>query len=107
MQRDLQIEIIRRGAELVLKGWLDGRNVAAARAALQAAVDEGDGDLVVHVGTLEIFDASGLGLLVGVHRRARLADRRLVLADVQPRQLRLLRATRLHRVLTVKPLAVA
>jgi hypothetical protein len=30
-----------------------------------------------------------------------------VLTDVPPRQLRLLRATRLHRVLTLEPLAVA
>ena len=54
---------------------------------------------------VEIWDASGLGVLVGANRKARQCGRRLVLADVPPRQLRLLRATRLSRALTVEPLA--
>jgi anti-sigma B factor antagonist len=66
-------------------------------------VGTGEGDLLLHVGALEIWDASGLGVLVGAHRKARQSGRRLVLADVPPRQLRLLRATRLHRLLTVQP----
>jgi anti-sigma B factor antagonist len=39
-------------------------------------------------------------VIVGMHHRARLMGRRLVLVDVSPRLDRLLRTTRLHRVLT-------
>ena len=103
MVQDLQIEVLRRGVEVVLSGRLDARGAAVARALLHEVVDAGQGDLHLHVGELELWDASGLGVLIGAHRKARQAGRRLVLTDVPPRQLRLLRATRLHRVLTVEP----
>jgi anti-anti-sigma factor len=103
----LDIEVVRPGQEITLAGRLDARTASVARAVLQAAVDDGTGDLVVRLHDVEIWDASGLGVLVGVHRRSRRAGRRLVLTDVPPRQVRLLRATRLSRVLTVEPLAVA
>jgi len=103
MMQDLRIEVLERGVEVVLSGRLDARSAAVARALLHEVVDAGQGDLSLHVGELELWDASGLGVLIGAHRRARQAGRRLVLTDVPPRQLRLLRATRLHRVLTVEP----
>lgn len=107
MTDGLQIEVVRCGEEVVLAGRLDSKSAAVARTLLHDAVQDGVGDLVVHVGDLEIWDANGLGVLVGAHRKARQCDRRLVLTDVPPRQLRLLRATKLSRVLTVQPLAVA
>ena len=107
MAQQLDIEVAHHGSELTLSGRLDARTAPVARAVLQDAVDAGTGDLVVHVADLELWDASGVGVLVGVHRRSRQAGRRLVLADVRPRQLRVLRATRLTRVLVVEPLAVA
>jgi anti-sigma B factor antagonist len=109
MATDLNIDIIRAGAELTMSGRLDGRSAPAARTALQRVIDDGAGDLIVRVPRLEIWDASGLGVLVGAQRRARQAGRRMVLLEVPPRQLRLLRATRLHRVLGVPidPVAVA
>ena len=70
---------------------------------LHACVDEGEGDLLLHIGALEIWDSAGLGVLVGAHRRARRAGRRVVLTEVPPRHLRLLRATRLHRLFVVEP----
>lgn len=51
---------------------------------------------------MDLVDATGLGVLVGADRRAKLAGRRVVLRDVRPRLLRILRATRLHRVLTIE-----
>ena len=47
-------------------------------------------------------DATGLGVLVGADRRAKLAGRRVVLRDAAPRLLRILRVTRLNRVLTME-----
>jgi anti-sigma B factor antagonist len=102
MASEFGIEIIRAGAELRISGRLDGHSASSARIALQAAIDDGVGDVVVRVPELEIWDASGLGVLVGAQRRARRAGRRLVLTDVSARQLRLLRAARLHRVLGVE-----
>ncbi len=107
MGNDLSIEVVRRGAEIEVAGRLDGRNAPVARAVLHSTVDEGEGDVLLRLGGLEIWDASGLGVIVGAHRRAQQTGRRLVLVDVPPRQLRLLRAMRLHRVLTLEPLAVA
>jgi anti-anti-sigma factor len=103
MARDLQIEVLRSGVEVVLSGRLDARGAPVARALLHEIVAAGEGDLHLHVADLEIWDASGLGVLVGANRRARQAGRRLVLTGVPPRQLRLLRATRLHRLITLEP----
>jgi anti-anti-sigma factor len=76
--------------------------VPDVRAALHAAVDAGTGDLVVHVDDIVVADATGLGVFVGAHRRAQRTGRRLVLRDVPLPALRLLRVTRLHRVLLVE-----
>jgi len=103
MARDLQIEVVRSGVEVVLSGRLDARSTPVARALLHDIVAAGTGDLQLHVADLEIWDASGLGVLVGANRRARQAGRRLVLVGVPPRQLRLLRATRLHRLIALEP----
>jgi anti-anti-sigma factor len=95
------------GSEIALDGRLDVRSVAEVRMALYAAIDAGAGDLVVDVSGVESVDATGLGMLLGADRRAKLAGRRVVFRDAAPRVLRLLRATRLHRVLTLQePLAV-
>jgi anti-anti-sigma factor len=73
-----------------------------ARSILHDAVAEGTGDLVLRAGALEIGDSTGLGVIVGVGRRARRVERRLVLSGVRPREARLLRATRLSRTLTME-----
>ena len=82
-----------------LPARLDGSTVADVRLTLHTALDSGPGDLVVDCSAVEVVDAVGLGVLVGLHRRAHAEGRRLVLADPQPRILRLLAVTKLHRVL--------
>jgi anti-anti-sigma factor len=99
MASELGIEVVRAGADLRIAGRLDARSAPVARTALQAAIDDGAGDIRVRVRDLEIWDASGLGVLVGAQRRARQCGRRLLLLEVSPRQMRLFRATRLHRLL--------
>jgi len=93
---------IASGREVALSGRLDVHSVADVRTVLHAAIDAGDGDLVVDLSGVDLVDATGLGVLVGADRRAKLAGRRVVLRDVRPRLLRILRATRLHRVLTIE-----
>ena len=82
-------------------GRLDVHTVPDVRSALHAAVDAGRGELVVHVDGIVVADATGLGVFVGAHRRAQRTGRTLVLRDVPLPALRLLRVTRLHRVLQV------
>lgn len=89
-------------AELVVGGRLDVRSAADARTVLHAAVDSGDGDLVLDLAELDSWDATGLGVIMGAHRRAGRCGRRLVLREVPPQMRRLLVATRLHRILAIE-----
>lgn len=102
----LDIDVITPGARLRLAGRLDTRNATAVRAALHAAVDGGDGELVLDLGDLEIWDGIGLGVLVGAARRAQRSGRRLVLTAVRPRELRLLRVARVTWTSAVEALPV-
>jgi anti-sigma B factor antagonist len=93
------------GYEVALSGRLDVSSVEDVRAALHRAVDVGTGDLVVDLTQVELIDATGLGVLLGADRRAKQQGRRLVLRDAPPRVRRILRGTRLHRVLTLDTVA--
>jgi anti-anti-sigma factor len=88
--------------ELVVGGRLDVRSAADARTVLHTAVDSGRGDLVLDLTALDSWDATGLGVIMGAHRRAGRANRRLVLRGVPPQMQRLLVATRLHRILAIE-----
>ena len=90
-----------RGQEVYLEGRMDVRCAPDVRLALHSVIASGSGDLFVHLGDVEIGDATGLGVLVECHRRAVREGRRLVVASITPRTERLLRASRLHRVLHV------
>lgn len=57
-------------AELVVGGRLDVRSAADARTVLHSAVDDGVGDLVLDLTELDSWDATGLGVIMGAHRRA-------------------------------------
>jgi anti-anti-sigma factor len=88
--------------ELVVGGRLDVRSAADARTALHAAVDDGVGDLVLDLSELDSWDATGLGVIMGAHRRAGRSGRRRVRRGVPPQMQRLLVATRLHRILAIE-----
>jgi anti-anti-sigma factor len=89
-------------AHLAIDGCLDVRSAADARSMLHRAVDTGEGDLVVDLGGLTAWDATGLGVIMGTHRRAGRTGRRLVLRGVPLQLQRLLVATRLHRILAIE-----
>jgi anti-anti-sigma factor len=97
------IDVAETGRLVVLTGRLDVSSVADVRLALHAAVDDGTGDLFLDASAVEAIDASGLGVLVGAHRRAGRAGRRLVVAAASIPVLRMLRLTRLDRVLCMTP----
>ena len=97
----MDICVLSPGLVLALSGRLGATTVADVRNALARAIEDGAGDLVVDLHGVELVDATGLGVLVGAHRRADRAGRRLVLRRIPERVDRLLVATRLHRVLCV------
>lgn len=95
----VQLTVLRPGTEVRVSGRLDVHTVADCREQFAALTAQGTGDLLVHLAEAEVADATGLGVIVGIHHRALLAGRRLVIADTSPRLDRLLRASGLHRVL--------
>jgi anti-anti-sigma factor len=95
------------GQLVALAGRLDMLGAGTARDALHAALACGTGELVVDLSEVELLDATGLGVLVGTHRRARNAGRRLVLRDVSHRVARLLALTRVDRIIPVEQTAAA
>lgn len=90
------------GQRVQLSGRIDAASVAEVRLALRDAVDQGHGELIVDVAGLVLGDATGLGALLGAHRRSMRAGRALVLTNVPEGMHRLLVATRLARVLWVR-----
>ena len=103
MGHGLEVDIVDHGAYLRLAGRLDARNASSVRTTLQESVDAGVGELIIEMGDLEIWDGTGLGVLVGAGRRAQRAGRRLVLTGVQARELRLLRVARVTWTSSVRP----
>ncbi len=99
----LRVASSARGQEVTLEGPLDVRTAPDLRLALHQVISDGAGDLYLHLGDVEIGDSTGLGVLVEAHRRARREGRRLVLASITPRTDRLLRVSRLNRVLHLDP----
>jgi anti-anti-sigma factor len=95
------------GQLVQLCGRLDGAGSGPARDALHAALTAGSGRLVVDLAGVDLLDATGLGVLMGTHRRARLAGRQLVLRDASPRVARILRLTRVDRIIETERAAVA
>ena len=53
-----------------LRGSLDLATAPTVRAALTEASDKGPHDLIVDLTQLEFLDSTGLGVLIGSHRRA-------------------------------------
>ena len=96
---EFALDVEQAGQVLALRGRLDVHVTADVRQALAAAVADGTGALVLDVSALDGIDATGLGVLVGGHRRAGRAGRTLVLRDVPPVLGRVLLLTRLDRVL--------
>jgi anti-anti-sigma factor len=90
------------GSFVALSGRLDVHAAADIRLELADAVDSGEGELVLDLTALEAVDATGLGVLVGAHRRAQRAGRTLVLADVPDPVGRLLLITRLDKILQTR-----
>ncbi len=73
-QDDLSIDLkTEEGGEVLifkLRGSLDLATTPTVRAALLEATEKGKRDLIVDLTQLEFLDSTGLGALIGAHRRA-------------------------------------
>jgi anti-sigma B factor antagonist len=73
-QDELHIDLkTEDGGELLifkLRGSLDLATSPTVRAALMDATEKGKRDLIVDLTQLEFLDSTGLGALIGAHRRA-------------------------------------
>lgn len=90
------------GGLVTLSGRLDVHVAADVRNALIEAMHQGQGELVLCLTNLEAVDATGLGVLVAAHRRAQRAGRTLVLEDVQAGVARMLKMSRLDKILAIR-----
>lgn len=100
-ERTAEVRHIVDGVELGVVGSICASTSSEVRSELTQAIGAGEGDLVVHLSEAEVWDATGLGVIVGAHRRAAAEGRRLVVADASPRLRRLMCATKLDRHLEV------
>lgn len=101
----MQVMMAEDGA-IVLVGRLDGRSAADVREALHAGLAAGRPRVVVDLAGVELLDATGLGVLVGAHRRAQMCGTELILRDASRRVARLLALTRIDRIIPVERTAV-
>jgi anti-anti-sigma factor len=88
--------------DVSLPSRVDATTSGDVRYALQVALEAvHEGDLLVDAAAVMSLDVAGLGVLVAAHRKARHRGIRLVICNPQPRVLRILAVTRLHRVLVL------
>lgn len=80
---DLKTEDAGETVVFKLRGSLDLATAPAVRSALLEAAEKGTHDLIVDLTQLEFLDSTGLGVLIGAHRRAaeRGASFRLIVRD--------------------------
>lgn len=82
------------------RGPVDAATAPALRSALESAADEG-GRVLVDLGAVTFLDSTGLGVLVGCLRRARVAGGALRVVCADPAMVELFRVTGLTEVLDV------
>jgi anti-anti-sigma factor len=84
-----------------LRGSLDLATAPSLRAALIEAANEGKHEIIVDLSQLEFLDSTGLGALIGAHRRAMENGGRVRLIVKEGPIQRLLTITGLMRILAV------
>jgi anti-sigma B factor antagonist len=89
------------GVNVTVRGEVDVHTAPLLRERLLEAVGQGEALVLVHLDGVTFIDSTGLGVLVGAHRAQRASGGVLELVCSQPRVLRILELTGLHRVFDV------
>lgn len=85
-----------------LTGEVDVYTCGVLREAVAKAVDEGRYCIAVDVQAVEFMDSSGLGVIVGAHKRLKGHDGSLALVSPNKQMRRILNLTGLDQILTVR-----
>ncbi len=88
-------------ADITARGEIDLATVNTLRSAVTDAISEGARHLVLDLEGVTYIDSSGLGTLIGAHKRVASVGGTLTVRCSQPRVLRLFAITGLDQVLTV------
>jgi anti-sigma B factor antagonist len=94
-------------AVFTLRGDVDRSTTPALRERLLIALHHTKTPVIIDLSRVSSCDGSGLALLIGARRRARLHGIHTSLAAPQPRVSDLLRSTGLHRAFTIHPTLAA
>jgi anti-sigma B factor antagonist len=94
-------------AVFALRGDIDRTTAPALRERLLIALHHTKTPVIIDLSRVSSCDSSGLALLVGARRRARLHGIPTSLAAPQPRVSEQLRVTGLHRAFTIHPTLAA
>lgn len=88
-------------AAISASGEIDLATVNTLRSAIAKAMQQGASHLTLNLNKVTYIDSSGLGTLIGAHKRLTSSGGTLTIRCSQDRILRLLAITGLDRVLTV------
>jgi anti-sigma B factor antagonist len=88
-------------AAISADGEIDLATVNTLRSAITKAMQSGARHLTLDLDKVSYIDSSGLGTLIGAHKRLASTGGTLTIRCSQPRVLRLLKITGLDRVLTI------
>jgi len=98
----LEIQSAPSGVVLAVAGELDSHSSPQLRTTLLGLVADGDEDVVVDLAGVSFCDSTGLGVLVGAHRRMAASERTLAVRSVRPAVRHLLEVSGLDQVLQVR-----
>ena len=105
MENPLRIESCQadeHSAVLSLQGEVDVANGHEVREAALSLLGSGVKTLVVDLSKTQYLDSAGLGILVGLLKRARESERRIVIVGAQPQVKRIFEITRLNQVFSMR-----
>lgn len=89
-------------ATIIAAGEIDLATVSLLSTAIADTVHAGTTALTVNLNNVTYIDSAGLGVLVGAFKRLKALGGTFTVRCTQPRVLRLLTLTGLHRVLTIE-----
>jgi anti-sigma B factor antagonist len=97
----LRVDLATEGGRgvITVQGEIDLATVGALRTAIVEATQTGVRELTLDLDQVTYIDSSGLGTLIGAHKRLDAAGGRLVVLCTQDRILRLFSITGVDRVL--------
>jgi anti-sigma B factor antagonist len=106
VQQPLSLETITVGSDCALirvAGEIDVYTAPQLREAILSLIGDGVSHVIADLRGVEFLDSTGLGAIVGGHKRLRTNDGSLVLAASPDRIVRLFRITGLDRAFSLHP----